>query len=1036
MWIAFDLVFWTNLQCNAQSVGLTPICTTAYGTDYPVCTTEEVENCDIMLYSNFINFAAENYYSSYNSLNCSLTLLHPGNIIYSSSVIVLDDDIAQYGTFPTAQVTSISRANPGLVDVYTVSIRNASTIITYAAHIACQIGDQYDCNPFFTPYYFPLCPQAEIQYGSIHDPDADCLCSVAIDGSYIIAENYYGEVCAYANLTSIQSVMMKAKVCYEYPSLETFSLFGSNFRPAHTTRGVVTPVFPFTPGDLKEISCQVTHASSEDYLLVSRDSSQHSVALISWNDYIISQVEFNNTILTYLLPDEVHDKGGVINVVVTYDDLTSWSTCSSVLEGADECDNENLTMVNSPWDCMSTLSKAVYILMCIFLAIAALLIMVVLAYIFLKCFLLLVGCYYGMIGLPNSRIGSWITRGLAASYAVFQPVQAQQTEIEAAELSISIVIMIFVAGGFFIALALFIIKLFLNRKGKAALIDMSRDTTNKFKRDNPTLFEDKYSPKTSNGKKATWFTTTLALSMLILGISGCNNSFLINSKHGTCINNGTSTVCSIETTLQTTFSNIGSCMEISSSDKDTPFALTVTLLKMGYEINTKYLYNTIFAECAFDSQVVCDINGNAGGESQCQQYNDFSRTCTSVNDDATHFPLSPSYYTLCQCVFISDDPASCGFPTDMSKIFSYAFPYNAYSGQSEVTMSTFMIPVYIFSVSVSDSSPTTYTCIVTPHNSHCNVPGLSFSLISEIDTIMLTGPVYFFDAPDGSGDRYYSLNAEPKGNPTSCNLGSIQGDGSNDFSDATLIFYEDFCRADLTYSYYSIGEDFCDPNYQSYGTILPAYIDGLGTVQYYSDNSTGFHGYIATNVANTPTVTMDILINKDLNFTLNQDAVCPTYITSTQPVGCYDCDTPASFTLTATSTCLEGPAYVDCDTSLTNPVIQLSNEATVFTLSFYADSSNPSFTCEIVGDTKDSFKVKTTNPLQKGPVQFSHTISNTTSAPKDKDKSWLDQFNNNDLSPTDYMTFAIVIVIGIIVVIIILIFLYLIFKCVAKAMLM
>jgi hypothetical protein len=144
----------------------------------------------------------------------------------------------------------------------------------------------------------------------------------------------------------------------------------------------------------------------------------------------------------------------------------------------------------------------------------------------------------------------------------------------------------------------------------------------------------------------------------------------------------------------------------------------------------------------------------------------------------------------------------------------------------------------------------------------------------------------------------------------------------------------------------------------------------MGTLSYINDTSSGFSSYVLNLGSIANSLTFDVIINKNLTFSLSDSTVCPQTSNPTGIVGCYSCNSLASFQITAYSSCEFGTAYLKCNYEIVNPSIFLNNSAAIYTFQFYTDNSNPSITCTLQGTTTSTFSTNALSPLSLGVVDL------------------------------------------------------------------
>jgi hypothetical protein len=284
-----------------------------------------------------------------------------------------------------------------------------------------------------------------------------------------------------------------------------------------------------------------------------------------------------------------------------------------------------------------------------------------------------------------------------------------------------------------------------------------------------------------------------------------------------------------------------------------------------------------------------------------------------------------------------------------------------------------VIPFYVFTVSVVDSNPRTFSCYSTPYETFCEEDGIDLTIISSPPVLTGFNELYFFS--DFHGFHYYSSQAQPPGNPTSCGLGNIQLNSLNSsLLDSSAVVYQGFCDSGLEEFGYSPTQ--CSYFYSDYGSALPYHVPGVGNVNFINNTNAGFSGYVATSLDHSTSVTIDLSLNGDFQFTNNKTDICPNVNSISDITGCYNCPTPASFSISAFSSCLEGVAYVKCSEPILNPAIYLNNTANTFILNFDASSKNPKLNCIIQGATRYSFQVITSIPLSSSVVSLGGPTQN------------------------------------------------------------
>jgi hypothetical protein len=551
-----------------------------------------------------------------------------------------------------------------------------------------------------------------------------------------------------------------------------------------------------------------------------------------------------------------------------------------------------------------------------------------------------------MMGLGRfrrSRYGTALATWIASTAQGFQPVSAWTTDsYDSVMTSLTSYIAVIGSLALLIAVIVLLMKSMSKKKVKTMIIDSNHDY-----------------------KKMAF------LSILMFGCAlGCNNNFVLRGHNQICSTYQGPTNCSIETELQMSLGSLGSCSQLSSTDPENPFSLTISLAGSFYLLNTEIMYYSQLARCYYSCAGSCDYSWNDNGLSQCDLFNSYGETCTGVNYDATGFPLSTNnQFTRCQCDYFEnqDCPGSLG---DVTKNFGYttlkangtSFPVFDVKSYSQA---------YLIKVDIIATNPVSFYCMVTPFSSYCQQPGISMSFVATESLVNPVNNIYLFST--SPLEHYYSSYAQPKGQANTCSLGNIQlntGGTITNTGTSTAIVYENYCSLSFTSSYGSCTSSGCSPQITDYGTLLPVVLPGMGTLSYINDTSSGFSSYVLNLGSIANSLTFDVIINKNLTFSLSDSTVCPQTSNPTGIVGCYSCNSLASFQITAYSSCEFGTAYLKCNYEIVNPSIFLNNSAAIYTFQFYTDNSNPSITCTLQGTTTSTFSTNALSPLSLGVVDL------------------------------------------------------------------
>jgi len=925
-----------------------PYCLYYSGTDLPECTGT---SCRDVRSAWIFDFSLPNY----NSLNntCGITYLNPresqiGELIMIDYPMLVD-------TFPVQNSSFIAAAQAfdGVWANYFLYYNNTFFASTY---ITCSVGGSIACNPTHSPFSingFLSHPFTIVNHLAKNTTQA-CECYIFMKSVNVVSTDSFSNNCSFSNISLTQNPIEEVLGCYDPPPLK---------RTARTS--VAIPII-YNNVNSDYLNCMTTSADDQDFLLVSRGIAAPSTVLISWNSDVIYQTAFTDLIFTYIVPDQVRQEGGVLNVIVTYDDM-SWLTCASILTGADPCQKPNQTIFNAPWDCLSSVTKTAYILMYIAFGILAMLAIVIVTKLLVELLLVCFGCCTGIYQVKDSRAGTWVsdTYNSGRKWLVPVGVAGMANEVSAMSdtsatlISLETVAISMLMISVFLSLIVILMKIYRHKKGKAVMTEVSKTAAKTHKG------MAKYSP----------MSMVLMMSFMIVFVSACNNNFIIQSHSSTCSSIGNDKNCSIETIIQATFQTVSSCASVYSDSINYPYGMEITMIKQGLYLATDSLYYTQMGACSGNYAENCDTSGNDNAITQCINFNSYGETCTDSNSDGTGFPVSTGdQYTRCQCQTHSQSDHCGGLVETLSKNWGYTIviPNTQYHEVFEVSSISSIVPFYLFEVKVIDSNPRSFPCYLTPYKTICQEEGISLNLVSNVQANSFLEQSYVYNY---NGSYYYTTSAQTLGIATSCALGSVQLENGKDLQNANQVVYQGYCDMVLNADGYTVNQ--CDPNPDNYGTKLPATVPGIGYVAFINDTNTGFSGLVATSLEESYSITLDIEVSGDFQFVVNKTSVCPVCGPVSPIMGCFSCGKPAVFSVNIFSSCQSGTVFLDCNYPILNPTLYITTVPTDYQVSFYSDVKDPKLACSVKGSTNASFKTAPTTDLSEKVISLNQNNNST-----------------------------------------------------------
>jgi len=940
--------------------GLPIKCVFFEGSDISPC----LEMCDNPQRVQLWDFSLPSYQPS----TCGIVYMQPGKINVRHWSVLTEDKLLYDSPNYVGILTELWIGSfDGDSLTYNLYI---DSVNLYRVRMECSLPSGLECSPYHSPFSVYGFENTNVifvnqffqTFGSI------CNCKLILNWIEIDAVDSEGNLCSYSNYTTHIDPLIPAYACFE----ESYSSISK--RDHVVLNSDLANPSPYI------LKCTLTELDDESYLLIQRDIAANSTIELTFEGQVITFTEYVEKVLTYPLPESVSDYGGLLTATVFYPNDFSWSTCSVTVEGKDPCDRSDTNIFNMPFGCLSSFMQGLVILAFCALIIVAIAFIVFVSFFMLHCILFCLRFVFGFNFVKKTPFGGMMSAALLSGVTKVEAISVNQYQI----VSISLESAILFVGVMAFALAVFVlfVKLFIRMK-------MWNFIKRKMK---VSMKKTKYSKYFPTGS----VTSTVILSLIGLSIA-CNNNFVIQSHNQVCSSSTSSTTCSINTVLQVDLVTVGDCVNFSSGDSSHPFAMTITLIGMAQRLNVVPIYWSQLATCSTYCQGVCDFSSNNGAIDECNSFNAYGPSCTDVDYDATGFPQhTNNAFTACYCTSYpnTDCPGSIG---DLTKNFGYSEIIATGGPTFEVNKVSSTQPFFVLRVDISQTQPETFFCYITSTTFICQKEGFNAVLQStDLTANILLTEIYLWRYQH---EYFYSNYAQPPGSATSCKLGNLQFETGYDSlansGSTSGYWYKDWCKIDPNSTFSNCNSAACPSDMLSYGQELPASVSGLGIISFLDNVQYNFSTYLLNQGTHAAQNVFEFEINKNLTFTIQDSSVCPSVLSVGPPVGCYDCNNLASFSLSAQSTCNPGTAYITCNYQLANPVIQLANTPATFIINFYADDDYVDLNCVIKATTSVKFTTENTNPLSQQVISLGSNGSNNATS-----------YNDNPSDPNSTRTFS------------------------------